>query len=91
MVLLLFHLSAFSDSSTGVYRLVWFDSFRLTTQILLVISIAVHVIANVKPVLISFGIRSLKEWVGDIMFVLSVLLLFMAAAFIVYYLRWNVF
>ena len=90
MVLLVFHLTAFGHTVDGAYRLQWFTSFRLATQLLLVASIAVHVIANVKPMLISFGVKRFRQWVGDILFVLSVLLLFMAAAFVVYYLRWNV-
>ena len=89
MVLLFFHLTAFGDSGSGAYRLKWFDTAKLTTQLLLVAAIALHVITNVKPLLISFGIRSLKPRAGDILFVLSVLMLFFAAAFIVYYLRWN--
>ena len=89
MLLLAFHLTAFGYQTTGGYRLYWFDDFKLATQLLLVAAIALHVITNVKPMLISFGVRSLKERTGDILFVLSVLLLFFASAFIAYYLRWN--
>ena len=60
-------------------------------QLLLAASLAVHVISNVRPMLISFGIRSLKERSGDILFVLALLLLFMTLSFIVYYIRWNSF
>lgn len=91
MVLLVFHLTAFfSSGAGGGYRLPWFNGFRLAAQLLLVAAIAVHVISNVRPMLITLGIRSLRQWVGDILLVLAALLLFMAAAFIVYYLRWNV-
>ena len=90
MVLLVFHMTAFGYSNGGAYRLRWFTDFKLATQILLIVTLAVHVLMNVRPMLISFGVRGLKKYVGDILFVLSVLLLFMAAAFIVYYLRWNV-
>lgn len=90
MVLLLFHVWAFGETSGGVFRLKWFDTFKLATQLLLVLTIAAHVVMNVKPMLISFGVRRLKDAAGDILFILSVLLLVMAAAFIVYYLRWNV-
>ena len=90
MVLLVFHMTAFGYSNGGAYRLHWFTDFKLATQILLIVTLAVHVLMNVRPMLISFGVRGLKKYVGDILFVLSVLLLFMAAAFIVYYLRWNV-
>ena len=91
MVLLAFHLTAFGDNSGAQYRLRWFDTAKLVTQLLLVAVIALHVLSNVKPMLISFGVRSLKERAGDILLILSVLLLFMAAAFIVYYIRWNSF
>ena len=87
--LLFFHLTAFGTGSGGAYRLQWFNTAKLTTQLLLVAAIALHVITNVKPMLISFGIRALKPRAGDILVILSVLLLFFAAAFIVYYLRWN--
>jgi len=90
MVLLAFHMTAFGYSNGGAYRLRWFTDFRLATQLLLIVTLALHVLMNVRPMLISFGVRGLKQYVGDILFVLSVLLLFMAAAFVVYYLRWNV-
>lgn len=91
MVLLVFHLTAFGDSSGAAYRLAWFDTAKLVTQLLLVAAVALHVLSNVKPMLISFGIRGLKERAGDILVILSVVMLFLAAAFIVYYLRWNRF
>jgi succinate dehydrogenase hydrophobic anchor subunit len=89
MLLIFFHLTAFGYTENGVYRLYWFTAAKLTTQILLVAAIAVHVITNVKPVLISFGIKSFKRRVADILIVLSVLILFMAVALVIYYLLWN--
>ena len=89
MVLLLFHLTAFGDNSGSVYRLKYFGSAKLAAQLLLVAALALHVLANVKPLLISFGVRRLRARAGDLLLVLSVLMLFFAAAFIVYYLRWN--
>ena len=70
-------------------RLHWFGGGQLAAQLLLVAALAVHIIANARPMLISFGVRKLKPRVGDILFIMSALLLIMAAAFIVYYLRWN--
>ena len=90
MVLLVFHFGAFGDNSGPLYRLRVFDSAKLVAQLLLVLAIAVHVITNVKPALISFGIKSWKARTGEILAIISVLLLVMAAAFIVYYLRWNI-
>ena len=89
MLLIGFHANAFSYVAEGVVRLHWFTTGRLIAQLLLVAALAVHIIANVKPMLISFGVRKLKPRAGDILFIASALLLLMAAAFIVYYLRWN--
>ena len=88
MVLIFFHITAFSTTDDHGLRLPLFDEFRLITQILLVAAIAVHVITNVKPMLISFGIKKLRPKAGDIIFWLSVLMLAAAAGFIVYYIRW---
>ncbi|MBQ8305409.1 MAG: pilus assembly protein PilX [Blautia sp.] len=90
MILLALHMSAFTGKVDGVVRLKAFGGFQLLLQLLLVVTLALHILMNVKPVLISFGIRSLKERAFDILFVLSVLLLFMAAGFVIYYLIWNV-
>lgn len=90
LLMLFFHIWAFTTAVDGATRLLPFGTFRLVTQIFLIICIAVHVITNVKPLLISFGIKSLKKYAFDILFVVSILLLFMAAAFLIYYLRWNV-
>ena len=90
MVLLGFHFGAFTQRLDGALRLAHFDGSKLAVSLLLVVMIAFHVIINVKPMLISFGIRGLKEKVFDILFVLSILLLFMAVGFVIYYLRWNV-
>ena len=91
MAFLLLHVTAFGyHTPERAYRLKWFTAGKLTAQLLLAASVAVHIISNVRPMLISFGIRGLKQWAADILAVVSVLLLFMAAAFVVYYLRWNV-
>lgn len=89
MILIAFHTTAFRSVSNTSVTLPHFDVFRLITQLLLVASIAVHVITNVKPMLISFGIRKLKPRAGDLLFFISVLLLVAAAAFIIYFIRWN--
>ncbi len=81
MALVFFHMTAFGYTSGGVFRLVPFDVFRLITQ--------VHIITNVKPVLITFGVKRLRPKAGDILFFVSVAMLFMAAGFIIYYIRWQ--
>ena len=89
LVFLLFHVTAFRTAGEGAVRLVWFTQARLVLHLLLAASLAIHIITNIRPLMLSLGIRGGRKWLGDTLFVLSVLLLFMAAAFVIYYLRWN--
>ena len=91
MLFVIFHIMIFLGTNNGAYRLNLFEGIQLASQLLLVISVAVHVVTNIKPLMISIGAKSYKMFLTDIILVLSVLLVFMGAAFIVYYLRWNVF
>ena len=75
-------------TETGAYRLSFFGPLQLAVQILMVLSIALHVITNVRPMMISFGIKSYKDLGIDIMLILSILLMLAGAAFVVYYIRW---
>lgn len=89
LAFLIVHVMIFlGNTAGGAYRLNLFAGAQLVSQILLVISLAVHVISNVKPSLISLGFRSLRDYAVDILVVLSILLLLSGAAFAVYYLRW---
>ena len=85
---LIMHLVIFRASNADAYRLQVFTTGRLISQILLIAAIALHVLINVKPALMSFGVKGHKVYAADIIFVLSVLLLIFAAAFAVYYWRW---
>ena len=89
LLLLFCHLTAFGYDRDGAYRLHWFTTGRLTTQLLLLAAIGLHLITNLKPLLLAFGQKNLRGYLGDLLVALSVLLLFMAVAFVVYYLRWN--
>ena len=91
IVLLVFHMTAYGYSAGGFYRLKVFDIIKLITQILFAAALGTHVISNAKPMLISFGVRSLKPRTEDILIVLSVLLFCMTAAIVIYYLKWNAF
>ena len=84
------HMTAFSTRVDGGFVLRPFGADKLILQICLVLCIAIHVISNAKPMLISFGIKSLKERSFDILLVLSVLLLFKGAGFFVYFLYWRI-
>ena len=88
---LVMHLMIFHSESGDAFRLQVFTSGRMISQILFVAAIALHVLLNIKPLLTGFGVKENRAFSGDIIFVLSVVLLLLAAAFVVYCLRWTAF
>jgi len=88
LITVCFHTVEFLGTNDGAYRLNFFGGPQLFVNILMVAGIAVHVITAIRPSLITFGIKSLAKYALDILIVLSVILLFAAAAFIIYYIRW---
>lgn len=91
LILLFFHVTALGYDDGGVYRLQWFTAVKLALHLMLAAALGIHLITNVRPLMIALGLRGGRKWLTDVFFVLSVLLLFMAVAFVVYYIRWNVF
>ena len=85
------HLLIFRASAAAAYRLQVFTTGRLISQLLLVIAIALHVLTNIRPVLIALGIRDRRALAVDLLLVLAVLLLLFGAAFVLYYLRWAAY
>ena len=90
MVFVAFHLMIFMSGGDPV-RLHLFSHAELVTQILLAVSVGLHVISNIRPLMISFGIRSFRIFMLDIILILSALMAFTGAGFIIYFLRWNLF
>ena len=88
LIPLVLHLTIFSTGSADAFRLQAFTTGRLLSQILLVACIALHVLTNIRPALIAFGVKDTKAFAVDLLLALSVLLLIFAAAFAVYYVRW---
>lgn len=85
-----FHVLIFMGGGSGTrYRLNFFGDAQLVSQILLIVTIAVHVLCNMKPLFISCGARRFREYLKDILLIIGVLLLFAGAAMVIYYLRWN--
>ena len=78
LILLLFNIGLFP-----------FTTVKMVTQLLFVAAIFVHIFINIRPLLVSLGIISYKERRGDIYLILSVLLLFIAGAVILYYIGWQ--
>ena len=88
VVFILLHMVIFWQSGTGMPRLTPFEGFQLVVSILFVASIAVHVRANMQPLMISLGIASPRGRAVDAAVVLAIILVFTAVAFVDYYLRW---
>ena len=91
LALLFLHMTAFGYTRNKEYHLIPFTAGGLAVQLLFVITLAVHIISNLRPQMISLGIKSLKRARGTLLFIISALSLFVTAALIIYYLRWNVF
>ena len=87
-LLMFFHLVLFVSGGEGAMRLKLFDGSALALSLLLVAAVAVHILSNIRPMLIALGIRSFKEFAADILIIISVILLFCGIAFFIYYLRW---
>lgn len=90
MILLVFHLMLHMTVAR-TNRLAYFGRLQLIGQILLVAAVGVHVLTNIRPLMVSLGAKNRGKILLDILLVLSVLLIFAGISMIVYYLRWNVF
>lgn len=89
MIFVILHIILFmGDSSGEAYRLSLFASPQLIVMILFVISVAIHVLTNIKPLMIALGNKGLKEFAVDILLIIAAFLVFSGVAFIIYYIRW---
>ena len=91
LIPLVMHLLIFRGNGDEAYRLVFFHTGRLISQILLIACLALHIITNIRPMLIGLGVRQRGLLSADISFVLSVVLLFCCCAFCIYCFRWVSF
>ncbi len=89
LILLFFHIGLFGKVQNGTYILFPFTTVKMVTQLLFVAAFFVHVFINIRPLLVSLGIISYKERRNDIYLILSVLLLFIVGAVILYYIGWQ--
>lgn len=85
---LVMHLLIFRGTGGEAFRLVLFGSGSLVSQILLAACLALHILTNIRPMLIGMGLKERGLLSADICFVLSVVLLFCCCAFCVYCLHW---
>ena len=91
MIFMAAHVVILTGEQTGSgYRLKLFDAGRLATQILMTLSLAVHLLTNIRPLKIGLGLEDKGNLKTDVLLVLSALLLLAGIAFVIYFLRWQV-
>ncbi len=91
MLFMIVHIIIFMGRHIdGTYVLVHFDALKLISQILLVVSLLVHLATNIRPLRIALGLSDGKNVRTDVMVVLAVLLAIAGTAFVIYYIRWMV-
>ena len=73
----------------GAFMLRHYDTAAFATQILMVLSLAVHLLTNIRPLKIAFGIEDRKNFKTDVLIVLSAALLLSAIGFLIYLFRWQ--
>lgn len=88
--LMVAHVAIFLKPAGAVVRLSFFGRLQLVLSLLLVLALAIHVLANMEPLMISLGIPLPGARAADLVLALSVMLALMAVGFVVYYLRWSV-
>lgn len=89
LLFILVHLLIFYVKDSPKFVLHDFGVQQLTVSILLVACLVVHLVFGIRQLLISLGIRSFSEILADVLFVVSVVLLLSAIAFLIYFYRWN--
>ena len=77
------------QTAEGTFRLQHFDTLALASQILMTAALAVHLLTNIRPLKIAFGIEDGKNYKTDVLIVLSAALLLSAVGFVLYLLRWK--
>jgi succinate dehydrogenase/fumarate reductase cytochrome b subunit len=90
MLLVFLHFALFVQTGEGIFRLHDFDMPQLVGQALMLLALAIHLLCNIRPLAIALGLYGGNGYGRDVLLILSVVLAFCALAFVVYYLRWNV-
>lgn len=89
IILVVLHLLWFLNTGVGIFVIGYFGIPRLVAQILMVLALALHLICNIKPISIGLGLYNESGYSKGVLELLTVIMLFCAAAFVVFYLRWN--
>ncbi len=90
MLFMALHVFIFTGTnSEGQYILREFGWLPLLSQLLMVLSLLIHLASNITPLRIALGISDKKNIRTDVLWVISILLILSAIAFIIYFFRWR--
>ena len=89
IVLVAAHLAVFLNTGV-VLRVSYFGGPQFAMHLLLVACVAVHMLCNLQPLLISLGVGAARERAADFAFVIALVLLVAVVAFAIYYVQWSV-
>lgn len=89
-VLMVAHVAIFLKPAGDVVRLSFFGMHQLVLSLLLVLALAIHVLANMEPLMVSLGIPLPGARAADLVLALAIMLVLMGVGFVIYYLRWSV-
>lgn len=89
LLLLVFHVTAYTTSVDGRFFLKEFTLCQMILQVVLILSVFIHLAVSIKSMLIAKGTVKFKERTADWMLVLSILMLFFTVAVICYYIQWQ--
>lgn len=77
-------------SGADGYRLNLFGVPQLIMSVLLVLTVLLHIVTNIRPLMLALGARSGRELITDIALILSFLMLAAGIGFVVYFVSWSV-
>ena len=89
MLLLSLHITSYTTSVNGKFFLQEFTTGKMAAQILLILSIFIHLMVSIRSMLIAKGTIKFKERTVDWMLVLSIMMIFFMIAVIAYYIQWQ--
>ena len=89
LLLLSLHITAYTTSVNGKFFLKEFTMCRMIAQILLILSIFIHLMVSIRSMLIAKGTIKFKERTVDWMLVLSIMMIIFTIAVVAYYIQWQ--
>ena len=89
LLLIAYHIAVFWATGTSPFRLHDFGGVELAGSLLLIAALVLHVLCNIRPLVIALGAAVTGKLWKDLLVVLAAVLLFCTLSFLFYYFRWN--